>query len=269
MQYNSEMEAVARKFPVSEEEMSAIHTKYYDVAFEKLMLSNSGPATENSPKRPVEDRIRSKKERALLAAAKQRFVDMNDSAGTVPYLTQLGGNRHGPLSEDAAVKFINSIIAACNSEANATKQIKLAAAAICQRVGGPGEDMVKLAAVKAEADSAMEAQIGANRLLGSRVEELERENSELHRILDDNTNKALDSWSSGQLKIAKLEEEVKNTKEEKKASDKAAADAKEEIKQLEIKLERLKAKMEAFVDEEKKEVRVSFMTMLCSVYVTL
>lgn len=270
-QYNAEMEAASKIFPISEEDMDALHIKYYDPAYERMMLSFSAPSAENSPKRSVQDRIRSKKARAALAAAKVKFIKMNEDVGAAAYLALLGGPGNNPLSEEDAVKFVEILLKKTNRDLDYTQEVKLVAMALSTRINtlsvvGEGANSERLAVAKQEAIVALEAQIGANRLLGSRVEELERENSELHRILDDNTNKALDSWSSGQLKISKLEEEIKKLKEEKIVSEKAVAQAQAKANAAEHKLEQLRTQMEAFVaEEEKTGVRFITVCNLCLV----
>lgn len=256
-EYCTQMEAAADAFPITEDEMAALHVKYYDVAYEKMLLESSGNSSELSPQRPVGDRIRSKKARAALTSVKAKYVKRNETAAVGSYLRLLHGDSGEPLTEADAAVFIKLILEKSNSEVEGPHHIRYAALAMAELVAGlstgGGADSTKLAAQKKEADAALEAQIGANRLLGSRVEELERENSELHRILDDNTNKALDSWSSGQLKIAKMEEELKALREDKKTSDATAERVQKDLHESEARLEKLRIKMEKFVAEEENE----------------
>lgn len=260
--YCADMEAVATSFPISEKEMDELHIKYYDSAYEQMLLA-SAVATGDSPQRPVEERIKSKKERASLTAAKTAFIERNEAAAMDIYSKALLVNKaeSTPLSREDAEKFLAFILERSDNGSD-ERSLKLAAAAMAKCVNelhgssGVGEssaDAEALAKARREADAALEAQVRANRLLGSRVEELERENLELHRILDDNTNKALDSWSSGQIKVAKLEEELSSVKAEKRTSDQERDKARLEVKELEAKLARLKNKMEDFIEEEEKD----------------
>jgi hypothetical protein len=266
VEYCARMDAAASAFPLDQAGLEALHTKHYDAAYEKMLLS-SGATHGDSSQRPVEERIRSKKVRALLTAAKARYIELNDAAGVAVFSKLLCINKKdaSPFNEENAKKFLAFVLERSTGSVDSERGLKLAGLALSQCVsklssGHEGVDTEALAAGKLEAETSLEGQIRANRLLGSRVEELERENLELHRILDDNTNKALDSWSSGQIKVAKLEEELSTVKADKKNSDSDRDSAKAEVVELENKIVRLKAKMSDFIEDEdhedKKYVRI-------------
>lgn len=280
--YCAEMEAMASSFPISEKDMDELHIKHYDSAYEQMLLNSATSRGGDTQQRPVKERIKSKKERAALTAAKTKFIERNEAAALATYTKALRVNRAeaAPLSKEDADRFLAFVLEKSDNGSD-ERSLKLAAAAIAKCVnemhvsGGSGgskgtssADVESLSQAHRQAEASLEAQIRANRLLGSRVEELERENLELHRILDDNTNKALDSWSSGQIKVAKLEEELNTVKGEKRNSEMERDKAKAEVKELETKLARLKNKMEDFIEEEeqddKKAVRTIFLLVFFS-----
>ena len=258
LKYIGQMDAAAHSFPLTDEEIEQLHTQYYEPAYEQMLLS-SAPGTGESPDRPVHERLKGKRLRAALTREKDKYVELNRVAGKKPYMHifSAAAAAKNDFNHDNASEFLNLFISKCTSDALSVKHTSLAAVALSDYIAS-------LSGANTEAEehkAALEAQVSANRLLGSRVDELERENLELHRILDENTNKALDSWSSGQIKVAKLEEELKQLKEDKLKSDAAAEASRSEVNELQNKISRLRGKMEDFIeDEENEEKKVNYET---------
>jgi hypothetical protein len=281
VEYIRNMEEASRQFPLEESEMADLHAEYFDTAYEKLLLSTYDASTDASA-RTAGDKLKTMKERAALASAKNRFVELNEQAGIKAYSSLLLSPEGTQYSESNALSFLVSLsnTLACDpSKLSGSKHLSWAATALASRLNGsvlnsktPDADANQIADLtksRDDANTAVAAQIRANRLLGSRVEELERENSELHRILDDNTNKALDSWSTGQIKIGKLEEALSQSEEIRKKTEINLNETLQQLQMNENKIKLLKARLETLFAEENDDLPAEVHYFLSLTFINL
>jgi chromosome segregation ATPase len=113
--------------------------------------------------------------------------------------------------------------------------------------------IVSSLAARDELEKRFRAQTEAMAAIKNRVETLERENADLHRMLDEQTDKALEVLSSSKSQAAKFEDSARQLQEERDKDRAELQTTRALLAATETQMEGMKERLRKYLEEELRE----------------